>query len=131
MGAQAIRDEVVKFFNDFVTAFRSFSGEQIAALYLVPNVSVSADGTVRCLQTREDVGVYFQSVVDSYYGDGCRSCRYKDLDVVQVGSRSALGIVTWELLREDESVLKSWRESYNLTLSSGGLKVFASTDHVE
>ena len=56
---------------------------------------------------------------------------HKDLDVVRIGSRSALGTVTWELLREDESVLKTWRESYNLVLSSGGLKIFASTDHVE
>ena len=131
MSEQAIREAVVKFFDGFVTAFRSFSGEQIAALYLVPNVSVSADGTVGCLQTCQEVGSYFQSVVDSCYGNGCRSCQYKDLDVVRIGSRSALGTVTWELLREDESVLKTWRESYNLVLSSGGLKIFASTDHVE
>ncbi len=47
-----------------------------------------------------------------------------------MGGRSALGTVTWELLREDGSVLRAWRQSYNLARVEGGRQVFASTYHV-
>ena len=47
-----------------------------------------------------------------------------------MGGRSAQGTVTWELLREDGSVLRAWRQSYNLARVEGGRQVFASTYHV-
>ncbi len=131
MNRQALRDEVAAFFDGFVEAFGTFSGARIAALYLVPYVALSGDGSVGCLQSRADVERYFQAAVDGYYGDGCRSCRFKDLDVVPIGRRAALGTVTWELLREDGTVLKVWRQSYNLVRVAGGLQVLASTDHGE
>ena len=127
----ALHDQAKVFFDSFVTAFQSFSGEQIAALYCVPSIALHDDGTLGCLRSRADVGHYFQGVVDSYYSAGCRSCRYRDLDVLAMGSRSALGTVTWDLLLADGSVLKTWRESYNLVLGADGFQVFASTDHVE
>jgi hypothetical protein len=46
-----------------------------------------------------------------------------------MGARSALGTVTWELLREDGSVLKHWRQSYNLVRAEKGWRVLASTYH--
>ena len=131
MNRQALRDEVVAFFDGFVEAFRTFSGARIAAQYLVPYVALRGDGSVGCLQSRADVERYFQAAVDGYYGEGCRSCRFKDLDVVPIGRRAALGTVTWELLREDATVLKVWRQSYNLVRVEGGLQVLAATDHGE
>ena len=131
MNRQALRDEVAAFFDGFVEAFRTFSGARIATLYLVPNVALRGDGSVGCLQSRADVERFFQAAVDGYYGDGCRSCRFKDLDVVPIGRRAALATVTWELLREDKTVLKVWRQSYNLVRVAGGLQVLASTDHGE
>ena len=131
MNRQALRDEVAGFFDGFVEAFRSFSGARIAALYLVPYVAARGDGSVGYLQSRADVERYFQAAVDGYYGDGCRPCRFKDLEVVPIGPRAALGTVTWELLRDDGTVLKIWRQSYNLVRIEGGLRVLASTDHGE
>jgi hypothetical protein len=48
-----------------------------------------------------------------------------------MGERAVLGTVTWELLREDGSVLRRWRQSYNLVRVEAGWKIFASTHHVE
>jgi hypothetical protein len=48
-----------------------------------------------------------------------------------IGRRELLAAVTWELLREEESVLIRWRQSYSLSNREGGLKVFASAMHVE
>jgi len=50
---------------------------------------------------------------------------------VPMGERAVLGTVTWELLREDGSVLRRWRQSYTLVRAEAGWKIFASTHHVE
>ncbi|HSE06684.1 MAG TPA: hypothetical protein VLK35_21230 [Methylomirabilota bacterium] len=130
MTARALRDEIAGFFDDFVEAFMSFSGARIATRYLVPGVAVRADGSVQCLQSRPEVERFFQAAVDSYRGDGCRGIRFKDLDVVTMGELSVLGTVTWELLREDGSVLRQWRQSYNLVRVGGAWQILASTYHV-
>ncbi len=125
-----LRDAVGEFFDRFVEAFGSFSGVRVAALYHVPIVALRGDGAIQHLQSRAEVEGFFQAALDGYRRDGCRAARFKDLDVVPMGGRSALGTVTWELLREDGSVLRTWRQSYNLARVDGGWQVFASTYHV-
>ena len=130
MHTRALSGEVAGFFDDFVEAFGSFSGVRIATRYLVPGVAVRGDGSIQCLQSRAEVEGFFQAAVDSYRRDGCRGIRFKDLDVVPMGSRSVLGTVTWELLREDGSVLRQWRQSYNLVRVEASWQILASTYHV-
>lgn len=130
MTSGALRAEVAGFFDDFVEAFTSFSGVRIATRYLVPGVAVRADGSVQCLQSRPEVERFFQAAVESYQREGCRGIRFTDLAIVPMGGRSVLGTVTWELLREDGSVLRHWRQSYNLVQVDGGWQILASTYHV-
>ena len=112
-----------------MVAFRSFDGSVIARRYLTPYLALHANGKVDCFQSAAEIGAYFQRVVDEYHGSGCRSCRYRDLEVIPMGARSALATVTWDLLREDGTALTSWRESYNLTRVGDSLRVVASVDH--
>jgi hypothetical protein len=128
--ARTLRDEVAGFFDDFVEAFTSFSGARIATRYLVPGVAVRADGSVQCLQSRPEIERFFQAAVESYRSEGCRGIRFTDLAVVPMGGCSVLGTVTWELLREDGSILRHWRQSYNLVRVDGGWQILASTYHV-
>jgi hypothetical protein len=117
------------FFDDFVEAFRSFNGNTIAQRYLVPYLAFHAPGSIQVFMSCAETGSYFQRIVDAYYAKGCRSCRYKELTVVPLGKGCALGTVTWELLNEGQSVVSTWRESYNLCLVEGVYRVFSSTDH--
>ena len=130
MNTRALPDEIAGFFDDFVEAFGSFNGGRIAARYFVLGVALRGDGSIQSLQSRAEVERLFQSAVDSYHRDGCRSIRFKDLDVVPMGGRSVLGTVTWELLREDHTVLQRWRQSYNLVRVEEGWQILASTYHV-
>ncbi len=114
MTVEALQVEAIEFFDAFVEAFGSFSGSRIARRYLVPYLALHRDGTTSLLLTDDDVARYFQSIVDRYNSRGCRSCRYKELEIVPIGGRCALGTVTWELLRQNGTVLSAWRESYNL-----------------
>jgi hypothetical protein len=130
MNTRALRDEIATFFDDFVEAIGTFNGGRIAARYFVPGVALRGDGSIQSLESRAEVERFFQSAVDSYRRDGCRGTRFKDLDVVPMGGRSVLGTVTWELLREDRTVLRHWRQSYNLVRVEGGWQILASTYHV-
>lgn len=122
--------EVQHFFESFVTAFGTFNGPRIAERYASPYVAVDAQGGWRAFGTGDETGDYFQQVVTRYHSQGCRSCRFRDLEVLALDTSSALATVTWELLREDTSVLSTWRESYTLVRGqSGRLGVAASLDH--
>jgi hypothetical protein len=117
------------FFDAFVEAFRSFNGDTIAQRYLVPYLAFHSHDSMRVFMSSAETGAYFQGIVDDYYAKGCRSCRYRELTVAALGNDCALGTVTWELLAQDQLVLSTWRESYNLCLVEGGYRIFASTDH--
>ncbi len=129
MTTTPLQHEVREFFDAFVAAFREFDGALVARRYATPFVSLDAQGGLRSFHTMAEIAGYFQSVLTAYHQQGCRSCRFGDLEVVAVGTRSALASVSWELLRADGSVASGWRESYNLLRSDQGWRVFASTDH--
>jgi hypothetical protein len=119
------------FFDRFVEAFASFDAVRLAELFATPGVSLRVNGSIVALTSREDVIRYYQAALDGYRRDGCRSCRWRHLEVTPIGRRCMLASVTWELLREDGSILVTWRQSYNLTDSTDGPKVFASAAHVD
>jgi hypothetical protein len=127
-------DEIAGFFEDFIKedfikAFLSFNGSRIVTLH-APCVALRGDGSIQCLASRPDIGRFFQSAVDGCRRAGCRSIRFRNLEAIPIGGRSALGTVTGELLREDGSVLRQWRQSYNLVRVEPGWQVLASTYHV-
>lgn len=123
--------EIQQFFEAFCIAFSQFDGTLIAQRYATPYTSLNADGTLQVFGTQEQIAQYFQNFLNKYYEQGCRTCRFQALQVVPLGQMSALASVTWELLRHDRSVASTWRESYNLTLSSHEFRIYASTDHAE
>jgi hypothetical protein len=128
--ARTLRDEITAFFDDFVAAFHTFDGARVATRYGVPGIALRGDGSIQTVQSRAEVERFFQAAVDGYRRDGCRGIRFTDLDVVPMGERSALGTVTWELLREDGTVLRRWRQSYNLVRIDAGWQIMASTYHI-
>ena len=128
--SRALRDEVAGFFGAFVEAFSTFKGASVAALYHAPGVALRGDGSIAVAQTRDEIARFFQGALDGYHRDGCRSARFTHLDVVPLGSRSALGTVTWELLGEDGRVVRQWRQSYTLVQVDGGWQVLVSIAHI-
>lgn len=124
-----LRSEVAGFFDDFVVAFQTFDGAEIARRYVAPHIHCSATGQLEVFTEHAQIAEYFQRAVDTYYASGCRSCSYNNLAVEQLGEECVLGTVTWDGLKEDQTVLASWRESYNLCRRDGRLLIFASVIH--
>ena len=119
------------FFANFDQAFTSFDGAIIAARYVAPYLAVRANGTSECFPTANAIAMYFQKILDEYHRKECRSCKHRDLNVVAVGNTGAFATVTWDLLREDKSVVSCWRESYILVRCGDNLKACASMDHAQ
>jgi hypothetical protein len=55
---------------------------------------------------------------------------FSDLEVVPIGAKSVLATVTWEQWRKDSSVLRKWRQSYNLVRTDGPWQILAATFHL-
>jgi hypothetical protein len=119
------------FFDRFMAAFATFDPALIADLFATPGVALRADGSLVALTTPEDVLRYYRAAIEGYHRNGCRSCRWADLQVTPTGSRSMLAAVTWDLLHEDGSILVTWRQSYHLTESGDGPRAFASASHAD
>lgn len=125
----SVRDCVSTFFDEFVAAFPSFDGKVISDRYRAPYLAMKTNGEIVLFSSNSDIANYFQGIVDEYYAEGCRSCCYRDLDVVTVSEACVLGTVTWVLLTEKGLELSRWRESYNISIKGDELKIFSSIDH--
>ena len=129
MSPSEVEARVRTFFDEFVEAFGSFDGRVIARRYLTPYLAFHTAESAQVFVSADETASYFQRIVDEYHAQGCRACRYRDTSVTPLGRDCAIGTVTWELLADDQSVIRAWRESYNLCLVEGRFMVFASTDH--
>ena len=123
---------VEAYFGRFAEAFSTFDGAKVAQLFATPFVALGRDGLLTSLTQQDNIARYYQAALDRYHRDGCRSCRWSNLLVAPMGRRAVLAAVTWDLLREDETVLTRWRQSYSLRLfGSDGPQAFAAVSHAE
>jgi hypothetical protein len=123
-------NEVRAFLQLYGREFDSADGVRIAKLYHAPCVTMRGDGSIHCFQSGDEIARFFQGVADTYRKDGYRTARFSNLEVVSMGGRSALVSADWELLRADESVIRKWRQSYNLVRVGSGWQILVSTFHL-
>lgn len=119
--------EARAFLSDYVALWGS---DEFASLYHAPSVTLRADGSIHCFQSREEIDRFFKGVAQTYHKEGTRRWNIQDLDVVPLGGRSALISLDWEMLREDGSLIRRWRQSYNVVRIDGKLHVLTSTFHI-
>ena len=128
--SKALEVEISAFLNQYDEAFSTFDGGRIAALYCIPTITMRGDGSIHSFQSREEVARFFQGVADTYRSEGGKNGTMHDLEVVTIGERSALATVTWKNLRADGSVIRQWRQSYNVVRSAEGWRILAAIFHL-
>jgi len=69
-------------------------------------------------------------VADDYQKDGYAGGRFDELQVSSIGGRSALATMDWQMQRRDGSLIRKWRQSYNLVRAGTGWQILVSTFHV-
>ncbi len=121
---------VKEYFDDFVEAFATYSGARVASKFSVPYLVRGESGQTNVLQSSADVSQHFQEYLDDYKSQGCRSCRYANLDVKWIGADSVLASVDWTLLDQSQAPVAGWSESYLLSVVGNQVLAYASVDHV-
>jgi hypothetical protein len=126
MSRTAAEAEIARFFDRFVEAFATFDGRIVGRLFTTPGVALRRDGSLEGFARPADVEAFYQRALDHYRASGCRSCRYSDLDVTLLNNSSAIAATSWDLLREDGSVLAHWRQAYFLARPDGTWRIYGS-----
>jgi hypothetical protein len=98
-------------------------------MYHEPCLSVRADGCVRYLQTRDEARSFFEEVATAWRREEYDRFETSDLEVVPMGGRCLLVTLDWHMLRADGSLIRRWRQSYQLILVAQEWQVLASTFH--
>jgi hypothetical protein len=101
--------------------------DELNIFFHLPCIFVGADGSAALLRAAPDISGFHRPRLDLFQKGGVATPRNRDFDVVQMGARSALVSVTWELCRADDSIERSWRHSYNVINTEAGWKILVST----
>jgi hypothetical protein len=128
--ASALELEITAFFDRYTEAFATIDGDRIASFYNSPTITVRGDGSIHCLHSHEELARFFQGVAEIYQRDGSKSWTMHDVEVVPIGERSALATMTWKMLRADGSLIRQWRQSYNVVRLAEGWRILAATFHL-
>ena len=128
--AKALEREMSDFFGRQYDEAWKVDGNEIAKLYCAPTITVRGDGSIHCLQSQNELAQFFQGVLDTYRSQGFAGGTIHDLMVVPIGERSALATIKWKILRADGSLIREWRQSYNVVRLAEGWRILVSTFHL-
>ena len=132
MSDQAHSNEVTKFLDDYVRYWYAGEWSAVAALYHVPSITVRGDGSVHCFQSLKELQDFFHGVGAAYDKEGeLGPGRYHSLTTQPIGARSLLATLTWQMVRKDGSVVREWRQSYNLVRTDERWQILAATLHLD
>ena len=128
MHGQPIQD-VKAFFEKYGREFDNRDWAAFTALLHEPFFTVRGDGSAHLLPSRDEARRFFENVSSEWRQDGYERCVTSNYEMMLLGRYSRLATFDWELLRKDESVLRKWRQSYQLILVQRKWKVLSSTFH--
>jgi hypothetical protein len=132
MSDQAYANDVRKVLDDYVRHWYAGEWSGVAALYYVPSITMRGDGSVHCFQSRKELEDFFHGVGAGYDTEGdLGPGRYHSLTTQPIGARSLLATLTWQMVRKDGSVVREWRQSYNLVCTDGRWLILVATLHLE
>ncbi len=118
--------EITLLFDRFIEDFATFDGKAVARHFAAPGVALRRDGALRGFPTVPEIADYYQAALDRYRADGCRSCNYSDLAIDALNDTCVVAKVSWDLLREDGSIMSHWRQAYFLNRDDSGWRIFGS-----
>ena len=93
----------------------------------LPCFFVGSNGSVSLFRSAEDISAFHRPRLKSFQKGGVKKPKTKDFEAVSLGTHSALVSVTWVQHREDDSIERTWRHSYNAVKTGAGWKILVST----
>ena len=125
-----MKDGIVSLLHKYTFAFDSADVDGIADCYHAPCMSIRADGSFHLFEDRKSISQFFAQVVKTYRDEGMKNGVYTNLDIQMIGTKCALATMNWRMLREDGSLIREWRHSYNIVDVGGACVFYVSTFHI-
>jgi len=101
--------------------------DDVNQFFCLPCIFVGADGSASLFRIGADISAFHRPRLELFRKGGVRKPKTRDFETFSLGARSALVSVSWELCREDNSIERAWRHSYNVLRTDGGWKILVST----
>ncbi len=101
--------------------------DDVNQFFHLPCIFVGADGSISLFSAAEDISTFHCPRLEDFRKGGVKKPRTRDFEAVSLGTHSALVSVTWEQCREDDSIERTWRHSYNAVSTDTGWKILVST----
>jgi hypothetical protein len=70
------------------------------------------------------------AVAEQYHQEGMQHGIYSNLEIQSIGTKCALVTLDWKMLRSDNSIIREWRQSYNIIDQDGKCTFYVSTFHL-
>ena len=119
----SLTEEVMAFFERYRTGFDDAHWGSFTSLLHEPFVTVRGDGSVKFLESRAEARQFFETVANTWRGEGYDRFATSNFEAMPMGRLSRLVTFDWEMLRADGSLLRKWRQSYQLILVQHEWKV--------
>ena len=103
------------------------SVDEVNQFFHLPCIFVGADGSASLFRVTEDISAFHRPRLQLFRNGGVKRSKTRDFTALPLGTRSALVSVSWELCREDDSIERAWRHSYNVVKTDAGWKILVST----
>jgi len=101
--------------------------DEVNQFFHLPCIFVGADGSISLFRAEDDISTFHRPRLESFRKGGVITPKTKYSEVVSLGTHSALVSVSWEQCREDDSIERAWRHSYNAVRTDTGWKILVST----
>jgi hypothetical protein len=115
------------FMERYARTFDECNWPEFISLFNEPALTVRGDGSVKLLSSHSDALSFFQGVSDGWRSEGYAWFSTSDLEVTALGSRSGLLTWNWHMHRADGTVIKQWRQSYQVIVVVSEWRVLTST----
>lgn len=124
-----LETELTGFFEEYGQAFGSRDVSRIARFFFSPTLAVRPGAGVQLLPTKEATEAFFRNAIANI---GAVTYHLSDFHAVPLGAGDALATMRWtQRQTSDGSVVKGWRQSYNLHRTEDTWKILVSKFHVD
>ena len=121
--------ELERYFNEYARTFDSKDWLSFVEHYHEPALSIRGDGTHMLLTDRTIAKEFFESVASTWANEGYSYFTTRERQVHQLGSLCAVVTFVWEMRRQDGSLIRDWRQSYEVVRRGANWQVVLSTFH--
>jgi ketosteroid isomerase-like protein len=129
---ESVRDESIRaFLESYRAAWERRDLDALLAMYDRPLLTLRLDGSLHCLQAQAEFRPFFSAALEGYIATGYQTAELSVDRIAPAGRTAALVDVTWTLRSPAGTVVRTFRQTYNLRANGSGWRIYASTQHVE